>query len=432
MTLGPSQSRRGRGMLFAMKTSTKRTAVGTSGAPGSFLRRRATEKHERLMVWVSLLWSAFFFIDPYYKHALRPWMWFGLFYATFLLLYFATTLLCGKLPRIALVLLFLIGFVYYPFNHSAIGVFVYPAVLMVYLIRGPRMGVAARWFAGIVSIEIALIFAETKLLHLSLGWAETVTFYIVVIGVSNFAYSRQQLVTEQLQRANDEIERLAQTAERERIARDLHDLLGHTLTVIALKADLANRIFERDPAMAQREIAEVEQTAREALAEVREAVSGYRAEGFPAEVARTRRALAAAGVQLTTNLEPIALPESLTNALCLALREGVTNVVRHAGATACSLTLLRTDAGLRLSLEDNGHGSVRAEGNGLRGMRERIREVGGELMLAARPEGGLRLVVELPLPAVQALAPRTEYSRAPGASPTASATRPALEGLMKA
>ena len=222
---------------------------------------------------------------------------------------------------------------------------------------------------------------------------------MVVIGISNFAYSRQQMVAEQLQQANQEIERLAQSAERERIARDLHDLLGHTLTVIVIKSDLANRVFEKDPAMAQREIVEVEQTARKALAEVREAVVGYRTEGFAAEVAQARRALTAAGVQLTTNIEPEVLARPQVSTVCLALREGVTNVVRHAGATACHLELKREGKRVMLLLEDNGSGTLRTEGSGVRGMRERLTAIGGNVSVEQPRNGGTALLLQLPFEA---------------------------------
>lgn len=351
--------------------------------------------HERAIQWVSLLWSAFFFIQPYYKHSVRVWLGFALFYAVFLTLYWAVVVLRNRWSQRATALLFVLAFVYFPLNHSAGGLFVYPAVLLAFVTREPRAGRAAAKFATILGAEILGVFLEVYLLKLPMDWAENITFYIVVLGVSNFAYARQLMASDQLKLAHQEIERLAQTAERERIARDLHDLLGHTLTVIAIKADLANRVFSLDPAMAQREISDVEQTARRALAEVREAVAGYRGEGLPSEIAQARRTLAAAGVQLTTNVEPLPLPQDVLNTLCLALREAVTNVVRHARATMCVLELKGTDTGVRLCLEDNGSGGAVVEGSGLRGMRERVSQLGGRMTTEQREGGGLRLIVEL-------------------------------------
>src|ERR1700710_1009280 len=121
----------------------------------------------------------------------------------------------------------------------------------------------------------------------------------MVVGTSNIFIAQRKRTDHKLRRAHDEIEQLAALAERERIARDLHDVLGHTLSVIVLKAELAGRLMERDPQRAAAEIADVERTARTALSEVREAIGGYRTQGLAAEMSLARRALDAAGVVLT-------------------------------------------------------------------------------------------------------------------------------------
>ena len=149
---------------------------------------------------------------------------------------------------------------------------------------------AFRRFAAILTAEAAGLFLETWLLHLPFSIAQSVVFFMVVIGLSNSSFTRQVFVSGQLRKANEEIEHLTQQAERERIARDLHDLLGHTLTVIAVKSDVANRLFSLQPETAHRGIVEVEAAAREALREVRSAVPGYRAGGFAAELTKTRNA----------------------------------------------------------------------------------------------------------------------------------------------
>ncbi len=356
--------------------------------------------HNRIIQYCSLFYSLFFFLTPYNHPSLSRWLWFAAFYTTFLLLYFAIPLARDGWHWPLLFAMFVLSVVYVPFNTSASGAFVYPVVISTFVIRDPRTGVAFRKFGGILVATVAVMFAEAWALHLRYDNMQSATFWMVAIGLSNFAYSRQQMIGDQLQRANAEIERLAQSAERERIARDLHDLLGHTLTVIVLKSDLANRIFPTDPGMAHREIAEVEETARKALAEVRDAVVGYRAEGFTAEVAQARRALAAAGVQLTTNVEPELLAKAQVNTLCLALREGVTNIVRHAGATACNLELRRDGEQVRLLLEDNGSGELRGEGSGLRGMRERLTALGGAVALEHSRSGGTVLRLQVPYKAL--------------------------------
>ena len=358
--------------------------------------RWSGESHNRIFQFISLLYSAFFFETPYYHPSVSRWLGFAAFYATFLVLYFGIPVVRQRWRKGMLVALFLLGFVYVPFNQSAAGVFVYAVVMYGFTLREPKTMLAFRRFGAVLILELGGLFLEAYLFHLSFAVVQSVAFWMVVLGISNFAYSRQQLVSDQLRLANAEIERLAQQGERERIARDLHDLLGHTLTVIILKSDLANRVFAIDPEMAHREIAEVEQTARKALAEVREAVAGYRAEGFVAEVTQARRALTAAGVQMTTNIEPELLTEAQVNTMCLAVREAVTNVARHAKATACNLELKLEDEQVRLTVEDNGAGELREEGSGLRGMRERLSPLGGQLQLERARGGGTRLTVEIP------------------------------------
>ncbi len=354
------------------------------------------EQHPWLFRWPPLLFSVFWVTDKLRWGPSGHWLRFTLFYALFLLAFIRVFSDGERHPRVWLGILFAIGYIYVPFDVNAAGEFVFPVVMSVFFLRQPKLSSALVRFACIEAAAAAGVIVELRLVHAHPAIATNVVFYMVAIGLSNFAYSRHMLASEQLERANAEIEHLAQVAERERIARDLHDLLGHTLTVITLKSDLANRLFEIDPERAHREIAEVEATARKALAEVREAVSGYRSEGLAAETAQARRTLASAGVQLITEMEPITLADRETGVLALFVREATTNVVRHADATACRLVLHRDGRLLRLAVEDNGKGvGAAGEGNGLRGMRERLAACGGTLRLEAVPGGGTRLIAEL-------------------------------------
>ena len=291
----------------------------------------------------------------------------------------------------AFVLFFLITFLYYPLNPEAYVIFVYPfAVLCLFLTRLRTL------FLVLIAI-MAGVVAETRYLGRPFATADSVLLYCVIFGLSNFAFAQQARTNSLLERANSEIERLSQEAERERIARDLHDLLGHTLTVITMKLDLARRLLSHDPDRARNEIVEAEQTARNALAEVREAVSGYRAEGLDAEISRARRSLLSADVKLTTTLTPVNLSSSQVNVLCLALREAVTNIVRHAHATVCQVALLEKDRTIHFTIEDNGLGGQIREGSGLRGMRERVQSVAGAVELTGSANGGTSLEITLPL-----------------------------------
>jgi two-component system sensor histidine kinase DesK len=290
-------------------------------------------------------------------------------------------------------------FFYYSFSAEAYGVFVYPfAMLCLFVTR-------LRTLILVLIAMMAGVLAETLYLGRPFATAEDALFLCVIFGLSNFAYAQQARANSLLERANSEIERLSTEAERERIARDLHDLLGHTLTVITMKLDLARRLLscESDPdpnrslARARNEIVEAEQTARNALAEVREAVSGYRAEGLASEINRARRSLLSDDVKLTTALAPVNLSSDQVNVLCLALRESVTNIVRHAHATGCHVALLEKDGTIHFTIEDNGQGGQIHEGNGLRGMRERVQSIAGTVNTTRHADGGTRLAITLPL-----------------------------------
>lgn len=185
---------------------------------------------------------------------------------------------------------------------------------------------------------------------------------------------------------------LAVAAERERISRDLHDILGHSLTTIAVKSDLAERLVTRDPDGARAEIAALAAIARQALADVRATTSGMREVRLATEIASARSVLAAAGIEAVT---PVALPvlgDTLSEVLGYAVREAVTNVVRHADASTCTIAfedgaLTITDDGV--GLRNRGDG-----GSGLAGLRGRIEDVGGTLSMASA--GGTTLRVRVP------------------------------------
>ncbi len=340
---------------------------------------------------LGLLYAAYFFLVPAYRHSFAVWTECAAFFAAFLVLFFLAVLLTGRRQTVTFVLFFLFTLLYYPFSQETYGVFVYPfAILCLYLTRmGTLFLVLAAMMAGVV--------VETRYLGHPLITAEETLFFCVIIGLTNFAFAQQARTNALLQRANSEIERLSQEAERERIARDLHDLLGHTLTVIAVKLDLARRLLSHDSDRARNEIVDAEQTARNALAEVREAVSGYRADGLDAEIGRARRSLLSADVRLTATLAPVQLSSRQVDVLCLALREAITNIVRHAHATLCRVALLEKDGTIHLTIEDNGLGGPIREGNGLRGMRERLQSVAGNVNLAALANGGTSLQLTLPL-----------------------------------
>jgi two-component system sensor histidine kinase DesK len=209
---------------------------------------------------------------------------------------------------------------------------------------------------------------------------------------------------DQLRAARAELAELAVAEERERFARDLHDLLGHSLSVIALKAELAGRLLPDRAEDAAEEIAELEGVARGALSEVREAVSGYRQPTLDEELAGARMALSAAGIRAEVVRARGQLDPSVEGVLAWAVREGATNVIRHSGARHCTLTVSPGASDAAVEVVDDGVGATvgavngSGGGHGLVGLSERARSLNGHVEAGARPGGGYRLAVTVPLP----------------------------------
>ena len=204
---------------------------------------------------------------------------------------------------------------------------------------------------------------------------------------------------DELGEARAELARLAVAEERERFARDLHDLLGHSLSLIALKTELAGRLLREHPDDAARELGDAENVARQALSEVREAVSGYRRPTLDGELAGARMALTAAGVEMVLHPVDAALDPDSEGVLAWAVREGVTNVIRHSDARSCTVRVTADKDSAAVEVADDGVGPAVVNGHsgsGLAGLEQRARDLGGAVEAGARPGGGFRLLVTVP------------------------------------
>ena len=239
------------------------------------------------------------------------------------------------------------------------------------------------------------------------GYGATLAVIAVPVMTAFLAYSasRRNEMVEMLRRTRAELATVAVAEERLRIARDLHDLLGHSLSLITLKAELAGRLIEPDAERAAREVAEIESVARRSLSEVRGALTGYRQPDLAAELAAARQLLAAAGIacQITAPPSPGLAPR-MDTLLAWTVREAVTNVVRHSGADRATITVRSGPSGASVEVTDNGGGgpdqprpdSRQAAGAGLAGLAERVGELGGEMVAGPARPGGFRLLVTIP------------------------------------
>jgi len=254
---------------------------------------------------------------------------------------------------------------------------------------------------GLWSVPVVAAFALAALLvpvaipswHVSLtdSFDDVTPVAIPVVALVAFTFFALLRGNQALAEARAEVGRLAAENERIRIARDLHDLLGHSLTTITVKAGLARRLGTADPARAVEQIAEVEELTRQALADVRAAVSGYRDVTLVGELARGRELLRASGVAADLPTATDVVDPARSELLGWAVREGLTNVVRHAHASTCTVRL--SPDGVEIT--DDGVGTAASAGNGLEGLRERITAAGGSMVAGPLQPSGWRLQVSL-------------------------------------
>jgi two-component system sensor histidine kinase DesK len=236
--------------------------------------------------------------------------------------------------------------------------------------------------------------------HADAGTTISLTATTLGIGFMMFAFRRLIQLNQELVDAREEVARLAVSEERARFARDLHDLLGHSLSVIAVKAELAERLIGLDPARAAGHVADIRDVARDALAEVRDTVSGYRRPTLSSELEGARMALEAAGIEAELDAAAVDLPADVEAVLAWAVREGTTNTVRHSGAHSCRIAVRPGVAEVSAEIVDDGAAEGPAgSGNGLAGLRERAARVAGHVEAGPAPEGGFRLRVTVPRPA---------------------------------
>ena len=305
----------------------------------------------------------------------------------FLALYFDGYWHSGRRVLVNIAGILLIGLVWTPFNPNAMGFFIYASAFVGRAARPPH---AYGWLAGVVLL-LAIEWLLLDLPNFVLLFGGAIS---LLIGAANINFGELERHDAALRLSQAEVRRLAAVAERERIARDLHDLLGHTLSLVTIKAALAARLSARGDSRAEQEIREVERISRSALREVREAVTGFRRVDLDTELDNARVACEVAGIGLTVDRPAFDLPPDCAAVLAMCLREAVTNVVRHAAAGRCRVGLVREGRWIRLMVEDDGRGGPVRERSGLAGMRERAERVGGEMVIETAR--GVTLTVRIP------------------------------------
>lgn len=364
-------------------------------APDSALARGRALGHSDRSAAVHLLWSAWIFITPLFNGGFS-WRWAWLTLATyplFLLLYARSIASSRKYAfwyPLAMVAMCVGLLRWYP---EGLSYFIFGCVML-------RVGGSQRSLSTYVGQLLALNAGFVGYaLWLGFPWQMLVWLppMTLIIGIIVSVERSNEEMSAALRLSHDEVRRLAATAERERIGRDLHDLLGHTLSLITLKLELARKLSERDPSASRRELADAERVARSALAEVRSAVTGIRSTDLAAELASARLMLESSQVHLAYTPPPGGIPPVVEKGLALVLREAATNITRHAQARRAQMLFARDGDVLQLTITDDGRGGVTADGNGMAGMRDRVRALGGTFSIESPRGAGTRLLVRVPV-----------------------------------
>ena len=265
-------------------------------------------------------------------------------------------------------------------------------------------------FAAIVLLTLLPLLLTLKmyggLAAVDVWWLIALMLLVRGLGLDMIGIARMGKAIRELHAARSELARLRVEEERLRLARDLHDLLGQTLSMITLKSELARHLIAEDAEGCAQELTEIERVARQTLREVREAVSGYRQPRLESELEGARQLLEAAGIDYQIEPNTLALPPETSAVLAWTVREGVTNVIRHSRARHCEITLIQGDGTVGAQVINDGGREARAEspsarpGLGLAGLRERVSTLGGymeagPLMLAGKEH--FHVHVELPI-----------------------------------
>ncbi len=348
------------------------------------LKRMAALRPYHFSLPYTLVWL----IEPMYRGGRGPWIGFVVAWPLFLLLYVGAHASGRVLARLSVWGMVVLGAVYVPSNPVASGIFAFAAAVL----AARNIRPAPLW--GFVLGVNALLLAEVVAFHLSLwSWIGGGSGAVVLV-LYVLADARHRETNLQLRLAQGEVARLARMAERERITRDLHDVLGHTLSLIAMKSEVARKVYAADPAGTLAQVEQIEGISRQALQRVRETIHGYGDVRFAEEVRRVTVALESLGMRVEVAVGSGVLTPLEETVFAMVLQEAATNTMRHAGASVCRIALRFPAQGVELVVADDGSGAASYDGFGLRGMRERLRLLGGGVEVVQ--EKGTRLEARLP------------------------------------
>lgn len=339
--------------------------------------------------WPWLVYLTFYFVPWLFRPPTQQEVFFsGVGIAIFLVSYFWSFKVNGLKLVLSIAVTTGVGLALTPISVTSTTFIIFAAAATGNL-RPGKLALAT----GLGLFVIVVLFSVLTHAHVFF-WAPSILFGGMT-GISVFMSRELVNSNKQLEESQEEAKKLAAMAERERIARDLHDLLGHTLTVIAVKSELASKVLDSDPERARAELVDINATTRGALADIRGAISGIKNTTLAGELASARLALESADVSMEIDELTDEFPASIGSTLAMLVREGVTNIIRHSEADTCRIRLQADDGQAKLIIEDDGCGVGSAEGNGLSGMRARVKDLRGTLVVSGPP--GTTITACIPL-----------------------------------
>jgi len=337
-----------------------------------------------------LIFIAFFYLQPIMDHpSWRSLMIANATVAVFLVLYVSLFWVRRPFNYLLLLCMAAMGLGLANVNPGSCVFIIFTASFIPWVTGRPKPALIA------LSALVTAVAVDAALFHPPIGFSITSVVVTLGVGLSNIHFAEKNRADYKLRMAQGEIEHLAKVAERERIARDLHDVLGHTLSVIIVKSTLAGKLLEKYPEKARSEISDIEKVSRDAMAEIRNTLRGYSTYKISEEIQRAESALSSAGVTLQSETAEIKMTPAQESVVALIMREAVTNVVRHAQARNCKVRLAANNGDCVFEIQDDGRGGSLLEGNGLRGMRERVEALGGTI--TRDMSAGTKLTFEFPL-----------------------------------
>ncbi|HEV2700372.1 MAG TPA: sensor histidine kinase [Steroidobacteraceae bacterium] len=369
----------------------------------NFLQPEADGQNWEPFLWISCLCVLFVPLGWEQNAAqLHTWLFPTLLtLPVFLVLYAWNFRLRRRLRLLQLLPMALLAYGLTPVNPAAFTYLAFAAMFAPYALSG-----LLRPLLVCVAL-IALLATEIVLIHqpqIPLTIVSAALF-ITLSCVNGYFRVEGNRKNAALKSSHHEIRRLAAVAERERIGRDLHDLLGHTLSLIAVKSELAGKLMVRDPAAASREIGDVTRTARESLKQMRATVAGLRVTSIQEELNSARTLLESTGIAFSCHRDDAPLLPEAESALAMVVREAATNIHRHAAARRAWIEIRSSSVPhhtpgvdvISLIVGDDGRGGATLQGRGLSGSRERVQALGGLLEVDSAVGRGTVLRVELPL-----------------------------------